>query len=76
MSHAVEMGSSDMIHIPSFIKIGSGIQNLTGEEYTDTDSIKNVYFHFFFKIRKERLKITILKCFINKYRLKNWWTLF
>jgi hypothetical protein len=28
MKCAVEMGSGAMIYIPSFIKIGSGIQNL------------------------------------------------
>jgi hypothetical protein len=30
MKYAVEMGSGAMIYIPSFIKIGSGIQHLTG----------------------------------------------
>jgi hypothetical protein len=29
MKYAVEMGSGAMIYIPSFIKIGSGIQKLT-----------------------------------------------
>jgi hypothetical protein len=28
MKNAVEMGSCPMMHIPSFIKIGSGIQKL------------------------------------------------
>jgi hypothetical protein len=28
MKYAFEMGSVDMIYIPSFIKIGSGIQKL------------------------------------------------
>jgi hypothetical protein len=28
MKYAVEIGSRAMIYIPSFIKIGSGIQNL------------------------------------------------
>jgi hypothetical protein len=28
--YAVEMGSGAMIHIPSFIKIGSGIQKFVG----------------------------------------------
>jgi hypothetical protein len=32
MKYAVEMGSG----VPSFIKIGSGIQNLIEEGYTDT----------------------------------------
>jgi hypothetical protein len=38
MKYAVEMGSDIMICIPSFIKIVSAIQNLTGG-YTDTDSM-------------------------------------
>jgi hypothetical protein len=35
MKYAVEMGSGAMIYIPSFIKIGSGIQKLIGEIHTD-----------------------------------------
>jgi uncharacterized RmlC-like cupin family protein len=31
MKYAIEMGSGDMIYIPSFIKIGSVIQKLIGE---------------------------------------------
>jgi hypothetical protein len=30
MKYAVEMGSGAMIHIPSFVKIGSDIQKLIG----------------------------------------------
>jgi hypothetical protein len=30
MKYAVEMGSGAMIYIPSFIKIGSGVQKLIG----------------------------------------------
>jgi hypothetical protein len=30
MKYAVEMGSVSMIYIPSFVKIGSGIQKLVG----------------------------------------------
>jgi hypothetical protein len=37
MTYAAEMGLDAMIYIPSFIKIGSGIQKLVwGKEYTDT----------------------------------------
>jgi hypothetical protein len=36
MKYAFEMGSGAMIYIPSFIKIGSGIQKLMGRGYTDT----------------------------------------
>jgi hypothetical protein len=36
MKYVVEMGSGTMIYIPSFIKNGSGIQNLIGGGgYTD-----------------------------------------
>jgi hypothetical protein len=38
MKYAAEMGSGAMIYIPSFIKIGSGIQKLTRGD-TQTDSI-------------------------------------
>jgi hypothetical protein len=31
MKYAVEMGSGAMLYIPSFMKVGSGIQKLTGE---------------------------------------------
>jgi hypothetical protein len=37
MKYAVEMGSGVMIYIPSFIKIGLGIQKLIGG-YTDTQT--------------------------------------
>jgi hypothetical protein len=36
MKYAVEKGSGAMTYIPSFIKIGSGIQKLVGEGFTDT----------------------------------------
>jgi hypothetical protein len=35
MKYAVQMGSGAMMYKPSFIKIGSGIQSLYGEGYTD-----------------------------------------
>jgi hypothetical protein len=35
MKYAIEMGSGAMIYIPSFIKIGSGIQKMMGGGYTD-----------------------------------------
>jgi hypothetical protein len=31
MKYAVEMGSGAMIYVPSFTKIGSGVQKLRGE---------------------------------------------
>jgi hypothetical protein len=39
MKYAVEMGSGAMIYIPSFIKIGSGIQKLIRGIHRYTDSI-------------------------------------
>jgi hypothetical protein len=35
MTYAAELGSGAMIYVPSFIKIGSGIQKLKGG-FTDT----------------------------------------
>jgi hypothetical protein len=37
MKYAVEISSDAMIYIPSFMKIGSGIQELIGG-YTDTQT--------------------------------------
>jgi hypothetical protein len=39
MQYAAEMGSGAIIYIPSFIKIGSAIQKLMGEGYTDSVKI-------------------------------------
>jgi hypothetical protein len=36
MKYSVEMGSGAMIYIPSFIKIGSGIQKLIGGSHRHT----------------------------------------
>jgi hypothetical protein len=35
VSYSVEIGSDDIIYIPSFIKIGSSIQKLQGEIHID-----------------------------------------
>jgi hypothetical protein len=41
MKYAVEMGSDAMIFIPNFVKIGSGIQKMIGEDtYADTQTEK------------------------------------
>jgi hypothetical protein len=40
MKYAVEMGSGAIIYIPSFIKIGSGIQMLIGGDTQDTDRME------------------------------------
>jgi hypothetical protein len=38
MKYAVEMGPGAMIYIPSFIKIGSGIEKLIRGRYTDAQT--------------------------------------
>jgi hypothetical protein len=40
MKYAVEMGSGAMTYIPSFIKIGSGIQKLMGGGGRPTHSME------------------------------------
>jgi hypothetical protein len=51
------MGSGAVTYIPSFIKIGSGIQKLIGG-YTDTHTHRQqcdlIILLYFFKIRKVR----------------------
>jgi hypothetical protein len=39
MNYGVEMGAGVMTYIPSFMKIGSGIQKLTGRIHRHTDRI-------------------------------------
>jgi hypothetical protein len=54
MKYAVNMASGEMVYIPTFIKIGSGLQKLLGG-YTDTNThththtkvISQAYFYFF-----------------------------
>jgi hypothetical protein len=36
MKHAVEMGLNAMLNMPSFVKIGSGIQKLVGGIHRDS----------------------------------------
>jgi hypothetical protein len=36
MKYVVEIGSGAMMYVPSFIKIGSGIQKLGGDTQTDS----------------------------------------
>jgi hypothetical protein len=40
MKYAIEMGAGDIIYIPRFTKIGSGIQKLIKEIHRDTDSME------------------------------------
>jgi hypothetical protein len=42
MKYAVGMGSSTIIYIPSFTKIGSGIQKLIEGGYTDVATSRKV----------------------------------
>jgi hypothetical protein len=53
--YAVEIGPGAMIHIPLFIKIGSGVQKLVGI-YTETHrqqvNLISLLLVFFFKIKK------------------------
>jgi hypothetical protein len=44
MKYADEMGSVAVLYIPSFIKIGSGIQKLMGGIQTDKMVIAKAYF--------------------------------
>jgi hypothetical protein len=48
MKYTVEMGSDAMIYIPSFIKIGPGIQKFIGGIYRHTDSMEIAYATFIF----------------------------
>jgi hypothetical protein len=52
MKYAVEMGLGALIYIPSFIKIGSGIQTLIGGD-THTQSLLSflAYCPYFEKIK-------------------------
>jgi hypothetical protein len=40
MKYIIEMGSGAMIYIPSFIKIGSGIQKLIGGIHRHTERME------------------------------------
>jgi hypothetical protein len=52
------MGSGAMICLPSFIKIGSGIQNLIGgEEYTHKQEGDLISLLLFFENRESGLKL-------------------
>jgi hypothetical protein len=59
MKYTVEMDSGAMICIPSFIKIGSGIQKLMGgihrETYTDTQHWQGISLLSFFQNEESRI---------------------
>jgi hypothetical protein len=56
MKYTIEMDSCDMVYIPSFIKVGLGIQKLLWGIHTWTDRQTTGLSHkptlVFFKIRK------------------------
>jgi hypothetical protein len=54
MEYTIEMGSGGMIYIPSFIKIGSGIQKLvgTGDSNTHGQHGDRIRLLSFLRIRK------------------------
>jgi hypothetical protein len=45
MKYVIKIGLGTMIHLPSFIKIGSNIQNLCGG-YPESMMIALTYFNF------------------------------
>jgi hypothetical protein len=53
--YAIQIDSDDMIYIPSFLKIGSGIQTLLGG-YTHRYQDDNMSFIFFSQNKESRLK--------------------
>jgi hypothetical protein len=57
----VEMGSGAVIYVPSFIKIGSGIQKLIGEihrqTYTHRQQHDLISLLYLFEIRKVGYKL-------------------
>jgi hypothetical protein len=57
MKYAVEIVSVTMIHIASFIKIGSDVQKLLGGGYTDVrDSMETVSLIEFIENKESSLK--------------------
>jgi hypothetical protein len=78
MKYAVDMGSSTMIYIPSFINAGSGIQNLirgntqTHRQHGDRISVLSIFFY----IRKGGLWDHYLICMsvYFSYQFLNAWT--
>jgi hypothetical protein len=61
LSMPVEMGSDDIMHIPRFITIGSGIQKLIGQTQRQAGRQRNdlinllLFFFFFFQNKGRKL---------------------
>jgi hypothetical protein len=66
MRYAVEMGSGDMIYIPRFTKIGSGIQKLIGmDSQTHREQCNLISPLLFFQNKESRInRFTCI--YINK----------
>jgi hypothetical protein len=69
MKHAVEMGSSAMVYVPSFIKIGSGIQKLMGGG-THRQHGDHISLLLFSQNKKRGLKLSLHQ--LNFLILKNY----
>jgi hypothetical protein len=69
MKYAVEMGSGAMIYIPSFIKIGSGIQKIIEGGLTDTQTAWIAHKPSFICQNKERrLKVDFLPVILHRHK--------
>jgi hypothetical protein len=65
MKYAVEMGSGAMIYIASFIKIGSGIQNLIrGGIHRHRQHGDGISLLLFFQSKESKLNLSI---FLTRY---------
>jgi protein associated with RNAse G/E len=60
MKYAVDMGSGDMIYIPNFIYIGSGIQKLIMRSTQTAWKSHKPTFIFFFQNKERKLKMNII----------------
>jgi hypothetical protein len=68
MKYAVEMGSGAMIYMPSFMYIGSGIENLVRGIHRQTDSNGDlVRLLLFCRNKHSRLKTNILTTCAAQY---------
>jgi hypothetical protein len=57
MNYAVEMGSGGMLFVPSFIKIGSGVQKLIWEGYAHRQEGDLISLLLFLQYMEGRLKM-------------------
>jgi hypothetical protein len=56
MKYDVEIGSDPMIHIPSFIMIGSGIPKLISLIHRNTTNMQIAYAYFYFLNKESKQK--------------------